>query len=148
MMVGGTDMHDIASQLVMKWARYGPQHRILATDDFTRLTLDTLALCTMDYRFNSFYTEQMHPFIDAMGDFLVESGRRANRPVIAQMFMRATNQKYESDIKLLQDLSRDVIEYRRKNPKEGKKDLMNAMIYGRDPKTGEGMRDDLIIANM
>lgn len=147
-MVGGTDMHDIASQLVMKWARYGPQHRILATDDFTRLTLDTLALCTMDYRFNSFYTEQMHPFIDAMGDFLVESGRRANRPVIAQMFMRATTQKYESDIKLLQDLSRDVIEHRRKNPKEGKKDLMNAMIYGRDPKTGEGMRDDLIIANM
>ena len=38
------EMHDIASQLTMKWARYGPENRILVTDDFTRLTLDTLAL--------------------------------------------------------------------------------------------------------
>ena len=50
------DMHDICSQLVMKWARYGPGHQINVTDDFTRLTLDTIALCTMDYRFNSYYT--------------------------------------------------------------------------------------------
>ena len=48
---------DIASQLVLKLARYGPSYKIPPTDDFTRLTLDTLALCAMDYRFNSFYTE-------------------------------------------------------------------------------------------
>jgi cytochrome P450/NADPH-cytochrome P450 reductase len=59
-------MRDIASQLVLKWARHGPENRILATDDFTRLTLDTLSLCTMGYRFNSFYSKEMHPFVDAM----------------------------------------------------------------------------------
>jgi cytochrome P450 / NADPH-cytochrome P450 reductase len=44
-------MHDIASQLVLKWARKGPSYRIPVADDFTRLTLDTIALCTMDFRY-------------------------------------------------------------------------------------------------
>lgn len=60
------DMHNIAAQLVLKWARYGPEHEIHVTDDFTRLTLDAIALCAMDFRFNSFYKESMHPFIDAL----------------------------------------------------------------------------------
>ena len=38
------EMHDIASQLVVKWARFGPKDRINVTDDFTRLTLDSIAL--------------------------------------------------------------------------------------------------------
>jgi len=38
------EMHDIASQLVVKWARFGPMEKINVTDDFTRLTLDSIAL--------------------------------------------------------------------------------------------------------
>jgi cytochrome P450/NADPH-cytochrome P450 reductase len=38
------EMYDIASQLVVKWARFGPQEKIHVTDDFTRLTLDSIAL--------------------------------------------------------------------------------------------------------
>ena len=37
-------MHDIASQLVSKWARYGPENKIPVAEDFTRLTLDSIAL--------------------------------------------------------------------------------------------------------
>ena len=59
-------MHDIATQLVMKWARRGSDYIIPVTDDFTRLTLDTLSLCAMDFRFNSFYQNEMHPFVGAM----------------------------------------------------------------------------------
>jgi cytochrome P450/NADPH-cytochrome P450 reductase len=73
------EMHDIASQLVMKWARHGSESTIQVVDDFTRLTLDTIALCAMDYRFNSYYSQKMHPFIDAMADFLKVSGDRARR---------------------------------------------------------------------
>jgi len=50
------DMFDIATQLVFKWERFGPENRIDPTDDFTRLALDTIALCSMHYRINSFYT--------------------------------------------------------------------------------------------
>ncbi|KAF1937047.1 NADPH-cytochrome P450 reductase-like protein, partial [Clathrospora elynae] len=142
-----SEMHDIASQLVMKWARHGGEHKILVTDDFTRLTLDTIALCAMDYRFNSYYQERMHPFVDAMADFLKTSGDRARRDPISQMFYRAETQKYWDDIELLRKTSLEVIKTRRENPTE-KKDLLNGMLNGVDSKTGEKMTDDNIIDNM
>lgn len=131
------EMHDIASQLVLKWARHGPKP-ILATDDFTRLTLDTIALCAMDYRFNSYYSQHMHPFVEAMADFLKVSGDRARRDAITQMFYRAETQKYWADIELLRSTSLQVIQTRKEHPTD-KKDLLNGMLNGVDPKTGEKM---------
>ncbi|KAH7095469.1 NADPH-cytochrome P450 reductase-like protein [Paraphoma chrysanthemicola] len=141
------EMHDIASQLVMKWARHGGDHTIQVVDDFTRLTLDTIALCAMDYRFNSYYSQDMHPFIDAMSDFLKVSGDRARRDVVTQMFYRGETQKYWEDIELLRKTSLEVIQTRRNNPTD-KKDLLNGMLNGVDPKTGEKMSDESLIDNM
>ncbi|RAL63020.1 hypothetical protein DID88_004106 [Monilinia fructigena] len=73
-------MQDIGNQLLLKWARLGPSEPISVTDDLTRLTLDTIALCAMDFGFNSFYSDKMHPFVDAMVGFLSESGDRVRRP--------------------------------------------------------------------
>lgn len=141
------EMHDIATQLVMKWARHGPDYVIPVTDEFTRLTLDTIALCALDYRFNSYYYETMHPFIQAMADFLKESGDRARRPAITQMFYQQAQQKYGEDIELLRRTSDEVIKARREHPTE-RKDLLNAMLNGTDPKTGEKMSDDSVTDNM
>jgi cytochrome P450/NADPH-cytochrome P450 reductase len=116
------EMHDIATQMVMKWARHGSNHVIQVTDDFTRLTLDTIALCAMDYRFNSYYSEAVHPFVQAMADFLKVSGDRARRPAVQQMFYRQENQKYWEDVELLRKTSQDVIRSRKGN-ETNKKDL-------------------------
>ncbi|WPG99486.1 Hypothetical protein R9X50_00230100 [Acrodontium crateriforme] len=141
------DMKDIASQLVLKWARYGPDYAIPTTDDFTRLTLDTLALCAMDYRFNSFYTDDMHPFISAMTGFLREGGARARRPGWMSAFYRADDAQFFKNIEYMRNLSSDIVNKRVENPKETK-DLLNAMIKGRDPKTGKALSHDTIIDNM
>ncbi|KAK0637841.1 Bifunctional cytochrome P450/NADPH--P450 reductase [Lasiodiplodia hormozganensis] len=141
------EMYDIASQLVFKWARYGPNTAIEVAEDFTRLTLDTLALCAMDYRFNSFYSPEMHPFIEAMGSFLSECGRRDQRPALIQSLMWKTQAQYDADISVLQRTGQEVIDTRRANPTD-KMDFLNAMLNGKDPKTGEGLSDDNIIANM
>ena len=61
-----TGMKDICDQMVLKWQRcveiisgpwkalsyprFGPDHEIDPADDFTRLTLDAIALCSMSYR--------------------------------------------------------------------------------------------------
>ena len=47
------EMHEIAGQLVMKWARCGPANRINVTSDFTRLTLDSIADSTASAKRNS-----------------------------------------------------------------------------------------------
>jgi cytochrome P450/NADPH-cytochrome P450 reductase len=140
-------MKDIGDQLCLKWARMGPSTPIAVTDDFTRLTLDTIALCTMDFRFNSFYTETMHPFIDAMVGFLSESGNRVQRPAILTKFKKAANTKYKNDQDYMFSISQELVQRRRDNPTD-KKDLLNAMISGTDPHSGNTMRDDLIIANI
>ncbi|KAK3352503.1 putative bifunctional P-450:NADPH-P450 reductase [Lasiosphaeria hispida] len=142
-----SEMHEIATQLTLKWARHGPDERIMVTDDFTRLTLDILSLCAMNFRFNSFYHDEMHPFITAMGDFLVESGRRSQRPPVMGFFYRAANQKFADDIDILRSTAESVLEARKAHPTD-RKDLLAAMLDGVDPKTGLKMTDKSIIDNL
>ncbi|KAI1369012.1 bifunctional P-450:NADPH-P450 reductase [Xylaria arbuscula] len=140
------EMHDIASQMSLKFARYGSNTPIPASEDFTRLALDTLALCSMGFRFNSFYSKEMHPMIEAMGGFLVGAGKRPSR-VLPSFFYRADDAKYFEDISVLRDTAQEVLEARKRNP-DNRKDLLNAMLKGVDPKTGKHMSDSSIIDNL
>ena len=72
-------MLDVADQLMDKWARLNPGEEVDVAADMTRLTLDTIALCGFGYRFNSFYRESPHPFVDAMVRVLTESQSRARQ---------------------------------------------------------------------
>ncbi|EJU05202.1 cytochrome P450 [Dacryopinax primogenitus] len=135
------DMLDINSQLLFKWERFGPDHPIDPTDDFTRLAFDTVSLCAMSYRVNSFYQEELPAFVRAMGGFLVESGRRAQTPHMMQGFMHKSNTQYEADIKLMVDLCDKIIAQRKAHPEGAKNDLLNRMLEGKDPKTGRGLSD-------
>ncbi|KDQ16569.1 hypothetical protein BOTBODRAFT_129916 [Botryobasidium botryosum FD-172 SS1] len=134
------DMLDICSQLILKWERFGPEHVIDPTDDFTRLTLDTVALCVMNYRFNSFYKEANHPFVEAMGRYLTESGSRSRRPQLVQAMMRSATARYEADYKTMMDTCDEIVATRKSHPID-KKDLLNLMLLGKDAKTGEGLSE-------
>lgn len=140
-------MKDIASQLVMKWARHGNAHKIPVAEDFTRLTLDTLALCAMDFRFNSFYTEGMHPFVTAMVNFLKYAEVRAKRPTLLTPFYSADEAKWQADIEYMRNLASELVQERRDHPREVK-DLLNAMINGKDPQSGKHLPEQSIIDNM
>lgn len=52
-----------------------------------------------------------------------------------------------SDITFLRDLSQEMVDARKENPQD-KKDLLNALILGRDSQTGQGLTDDSIANNM
>ncbi|KZO97714.1 cytochrome P450 [Calocera viscosa TUFC12733] len=132
------DMLDINSQLLLKWQRFGPDVAFDPTEDFTRLAFDTIALCVMGYRFNSFYYQDMPPFIGAMARFLTESGIRFQRPKFIQSWMTNTNMRYEADIKLMVDVCDQVAS----DP--GKKDLLSLMLDGKDSTTGRGLSDENI----
>nr|BAL05197.1 cytochrome P450 [Phanerodontia chrysosporium] len=141
------DMVDIVNQPVQKWERFGPRYKIDPSQDFTALTLEAITFCAMSYRMNTFYVEGVHPFARAMADFLVESGNRALRPGIVQPLMRATNSKYEENIKTMQKYVDDVYNQRKENPTD-KKDILNLMMYGKDPKTGERSSEKTIKENL
>ena len=140
-------MHEIVTQLVLKWARYGPEYRIHVTDNFTRLALDSIALCAMETRFNSFYHEEMHPFVKAMQSTLLEAGRRSVRPFFMKTLMRGSEREFKENIEIMQRTALDIINTQRAHPKD-KKSLINSMLNGVDPKTGKKMTDDSIADNM
>lgn len=142
------EMHDIATQLTMKWARYGASTPVKVTDDFTRLTLDTLALCAMGFRFNSFYANELHPFINAMGDFLTESGAKTQRPPLPAWFYRTQEAKFWSDIEVLRKTAQEVLDERKAGEGSDRKDLLAAMLKGADPRSGVTMTDQSIIDNL
>ena len=66
-------MLDIAVQLIQKWERLNPDDTVDVPADMTRLTLDTIALCGFNYRFNSLYRDTPHPFVVAMLGTLEEA---------------------------------------------------------------------------
>src|ERR1700750_2728496 len=61
-----SSMVDIAEQLVKKWERLNGDEEIDVAHDMTALTLDTIGLWGFDYRFNSFYRRDYHPFVESL----------------------------------------------------------------------------------
>ena len=138
-------MLDIADQMFVKWERLGCGAVIDVADNMTRLTLDTIALCAFDYRFNSFYQNEMHPFVAAMVDALDEAGQRGRRPNVLSNMMLVTRRRYEADQQVLSSVAERLIAERRADPRGAEKnDLLNVMLGGIDPFTGEKLSDENI----
>lgn len=136
-------MADIASQLATKWCRYGSKNVITPTDDFTRLTLDTLALCAFDYRLNSFYEPTMHPFVTAMLGFLRGAGEKSNSIQWPYLLNKRFEDGYRGHIRDMHALVDDIIASRTEDSSDVN-DLLNAMLKGRDPKTGAKLSEENI----
>jgi cytochrome P450/NADPH-cytochrome P450 reductase len=136
-------MTDIAEQLLLKWERQGPAHRIDVGDNTTRLTLDTIALCSFGYRFNSMYSDQMHPFVGAMVRSLVESGERGRRLPLQNRLMVRTRHQYDEDKRLMFEIADQLIADRRRHPLPGgEHDILDTMLQATDPRTGERLSDE------
>lgn len=90
----------------------------------------------------------MHPFVEAMLSRLEYSGKRSNLPAMYNMvFARKEEAKFQEDGEVMKKVSQSIIKRRRQNPVE-KQDMLNTLLYGKDPTTGQPMRDELIMANM
>ncbi|MEV5753049.1 cytochrome P450 [Actinoallomurus sp. NPDC052308] len=134
-------MLEIAQNLVGKWERRQGQP-VRITDDYTRLTLDTIALSGFGYRFDSFSKEELHPFLYALLEALIESMRRSQElPMMTAQRKDDANQ-YHRNIQLMQELVESVIKERRQGRGSGEDDLLGLMLQATDPETGKPLDDD------
>ncbi|MFD2700321.1 bifunctional cytochrome P450/NADPH--P450 reductase [Paenibacillus shunpengii] len=131
-------MLDIAVQLIQKWARLNPDETVDIPADMTRLTLDTIGLCGFDYRFNSFYREDYHPFIDRMVRALDEGMSQLHRLGIQDLFMVQKKKQFNEDIQGMFELVDDLIRERKAHGGNAG-DLLSHMLEGTDPETGESL---------
>ncbi len=97
---------------MLKWARQGPEYGILAAEDFLRLTLDTIALYAMDYRFNSFYTSEMLPFVEAVKRELGEKNQRQQLSGMFKSMMPGHKGALEGDRNFILQTGAEIVEQR------------------------------------
>ena len=138
-------MLDVGLQLAKKWERLNRGEAIEVTPDMTRLTLDTIGLCGFDYRFNSFYRERPHPFIEAMTRSLAESMQRSSRLPVQRRTAVRERRQFDADVASMNDLVDRIVKERRAQMErtggETKPDLLGRMLSGVDSQTGEGLDD-------
>src|ERR1700726_1560 len=135
-------MLDIAEQLVKKWERMNADDEIDVVHDMTALTLDTIGLCGFDYRFNSFYREDYHPFVESLVRSLETIMLTRGLP-LEGLWLRNRNRDLASDVAFMNKMVDEIVAERRKNAEaaEGKKDMLGAMMTGVDRATGEQLDD-------
>lgn len=138
-------MLDVGLQMVDRWARLRSDEVVDVPDDMTRLTLDVIALCGFDYRFNSFYREEMHPFIDSMVRALELSMKADDRPNLINQLRFKERQQFVTDVRSMHDLVAEVIaERKQRGDTNGARDLLGLMLDAKDPSTGAQLDDENI----
>ncbi len=138
-------MLDVAEQLMLKWERLNADDEVDVVHDMTALTLDTIGLCGFGYRFNSFYREDNHPFVDAMVDALEISMSQRGLP-FEEVFTRPRQARLAADAKYLNHVVDQIIADRKQaraadGGEPQKTDMLDYMLAGVDRKTGERLDD-------
>src|ERR1700726_3722974 len=135
-------MVDIAEQLVKKWERLNADEEIDVVHDMTALTLDTIGLCGFDYRFNSFYRRDYHPFVESLVRSLETIMMIRGLP-LENLWMQKRRRDLATDIDFMNRMVDEIVAERRKNADatEDKKDMLGAMMTGVDRLTGEQLDD-------
>jgi cytochrome P450/NADPH-cytochrome P450 reductase len=131
-------MIEVAEQLLQKWQVVG-ERGIDVSGDFTRMTLDTIALCGFDYRFRSFASEQLHPFLDAMILGLQDSQARLKRTKLQKAIDKRPDRQFEAGRDLMFRVVDELLAERHKNLDKfkDKVDFLSLMLNGVDKKSGE-----------
>jgi len=135
-------MVDIAEQLVKKWDRLNGDEEIDVVHDMTALTLDTIGLCGFDYRFNSFYRRDYHPFVESLVRSLETIMMTRGLP-LEGLWLQKRRKELAQDVAFMNKMVDEIIAERRGNAEaaEGKKDMLGAMMTGVDRATGEQLDD-------
>ena len=135
-------MVDIAEQLVKKWERLNGDEEIDVVHDMTALTLDTIGLCGFDYRFNSFYRRDYHPFVELLVRSLETIMMTRGIP-LESLWLQKRRRDLADDVAFMNKMVDEIVAERRKNAEaaEGKKDMLGAMMTGVDRATGEQLDD-------
>src|SRR6187431_713249 len=135
-------MVDIAEQLVKKWDRLNGDEEIDVVHDMTALTLDTIGLCGFDYRFNSFYRRDYHPFVESLVRSLETIMMTRGLP-LENLWLAKRRKTLGEDVAFMNKMVDEIIAERRGNAEaaDGKKDMLGAMMTGVDRSTGEQLDD-------
>jgi cytochrome P450/NADPH-cytochrome P450 reductase len=108
----------------------------------TALTLDTIGLCGFDYRFNSFYRRDYHPFVESLMRSLETIMMIRGLP-FEKWWMQKRRRDLAGDVAFMNAMVDEIVAERRRAAEAdaGKNDMLGAMMTGVDRVTGTQLDD-------
>ncbi|KAI9933121.1 hypothetical protein ASPWEDRAFT_114596 [Aspergillus wentii DTO 134E9] len=135
-------MQETVVELIKKWTGGdGTKQRVNVSNDLDRLNHAANMLCFFNQRVDCINGAEP-AVIKAMSDTTFESVRRPNRLRLVNWLFY--NRSFDKNIRICRDYCADVIAHRRANPTD-KKDMLHALLHGKDPETGESLPDSRVI---
>ncbi|CEJ57399.1 hypothetical protein PMG11_06093 [Penicillium brasilianum] len=131
------DMATTISSLTRKWTTTVKQP-VLITDDLDRLLMASCMQCFFNQRVEVLQGPDP-AIIPALERITLEAIKRPTRPNLLNRLLYQRG--FENDIKAMRDFASGIIQRRKNTPEESRQDLLDAILNGTDPETGEKLND-------
>ena len=140
-------MKTVCDRLIEKWTQAtGP---VSVTEDMTRMTLDTIGLSAFGFDFESFDRSDTHPFVRAMSRGLTDAMQRIPLPTPINQIRWMQRWRMHRSRLVMESTVDNVIAKRResleidtgRSREKCNADLLDLMLRGTDPKTGQTLCD-------
>ena len=135
------EIRSCTSELIAKWRDLDSKSPISAIGELNRLDLETTTLCLFGRKLNGLSGTEP-PMIGAMNGATGEAIKRPTRPgFVNYLFYQS---KFDKEIKSMRQYAAECVEYRKAHPTD-RKDLLYAMMNGKDPETGNSLTDSQVL---
>ena len=132
------------TELTAKWKDLGTNSRVSAIGELNRLDLESTTLCFYGRKLGGL-TGPASPMIKAMDEATSEAIKRPTRPKLLNKLVYGS--KWEKSCNAMRQYAAECLQYRKDHPTD-RKDLLYALINGKDPQTGESLKESQIIDEM
>ncbi|EAW14844.1 putative cytochrome P450 [Aspergillus clavatus NRRL 1] len=129
-------MRETTKDLIQKWTA-GPRQRVNVCNDLDRLNHAANMLCFFDQRIHCLEGQEPS-VIKAMDAATNEAMRRAARPKLLNWLIY--QRRFNAYNRTMRDYAAEIVAQRRAYPTD-KKDLLDALLHGKDPQTGLALTD-------
>lgn len=134
-------VRDCAAELTAKWRALPSNTSLSAIGELNRLDLETTTLCFYGRKLNNL-TGAEHPMIKTMDSATGEAIKRPTRPKFLNWLLHRS--KFQRDCRTMRQYAAECVEYRKAHPTD-RKDLLHAMLHGKDPETGKSLDEQQVI---
>ncbi|KAI3394035.1 hypothetical protein diail_3300 [Diaporthe ilicicola] len=116
---------------------------VLLIDELNRLNLEATTLTMFGKKLNCITARESHPMLQGMEDSTSEAMKRPTRPGLVNWLFFGGKLKRATRV-MREDYAADLVYHRKQNP-VGRKDVLWALMEGKDGQTGKGLTESQVV---